>query len=666
MTPTSHRRTGAARPLASRELPPGRRRLFIAITICLPFLALLILEGALRLADYGPNLDLFTTESIAGRTYHIMNPDVKARYFAHVEFSPNTSPDYFAVPKTPGTFRIFCLGGSTTVGYPYGYAGSFSTFLRGRLKATFPGRPVEVINLGMTATNSVTVNDIARELVAYEPDLIIVYDGHNEFYGALGIASREAAAGSPWIIRLYLRAVHLRSFQLLRETFAGVRRVVGGSPAPDKGTMMERLARGQYVPQGSDVYRNGIASFSDNLAELRSICGEAGSVSLLLGTQVSNLRDQPPFATLGPDGSEIGSAYDGSTRTDLPGDEAALLAAVESDPTGAEAHYRLARLFDLSGEHARAEEEYRKARDCDALRFRASSDANDAIRAMHSPGSRVFVADLEAAFRRASPDSLIGRDLILEHLHPNARGYFLLAKEYARSMRDAGLLAPKDEWARCDTVSDSTLWHASPLTEVDIKAAVRRTELLTSGWPFVRSPRPVPPARTGPGIGEIVERLVQGGSTWEQAHVAAAEFHARSGEFAKAAAEYRAIIDQLPLNVSAYLALAQSFIGMDSVDRAAAVLARSLDVERTVYALRILGSMSLNRGDLPAAIRHLKDAVSTDPAAEDYPEAAYLLALAYARNKEEGLAVVQLQSLLQRFPSFDKASKLLRALQRLR
>ena len=44
----------------------------------------------------------------------------------------------------------------------------------------------------MTATNSFTTLDFARELVDCQPDLYIVYDGHNEFYGALGVASRES------------------------------------------------------------------------------------------------------------------------------------------------------------------------------------------------------------------------------------------------------------------------------------------------------------------------------------------------------------------------------------------------------------------------------------------------------------------------------------------
>ncbi len=70
-----------------------------------------------------------------------MNPEVKSRYFARIGFNPSTSPDMFQMPKPAGTFRIFCLGGSTTVGYPYSFNVAFSSFLRDHLRGVFPSAP---------------------------------------------------------------------------------------------------------------------------------------------------------------------------------------------------------------------------------------------------------------------------------------------------------------------------------------------------------------------------------------------------------------------------------------------------------------------------------------------------------------------------------------------
>ena len=123
-----------------------KRRLFAAVTLLLPFALVAVLEVALRVAGYGPDLSLFTPVTVGGRTYLVMNPGVGKRYFPGTDFSPATSLDAFPREKAPGTFRIFCLGGSTTVGYPYWFNGSFSSFLRDRLRAIFPDKGIEVIN----------------------------------------------------------------------------------------------------------------------------------------------------------------------------------------------------------------------------------------------------------------------------------------------------------------------------------------------------------------------------------------------------------------------------------------------------------------------------------------------------------------------------------------
>jgi len=61
-----------------------------------------------------------------------------------------------------------------------------------------------------------------------------------------------------------------------------------------RGTEMERLARGRYVACGSSLYNSAYSMFRENLEDLKEYCRSA-HVPVILGTQVSNLRDQPPF-----------------------------------------------------------------------------------------------------------------------------------------------------------------------------------------------------------------------------------------------------------------------------------------------------------------------------------------------------------------------------------
>jgi hypothetical protein len=246
--------------------------MFFAAMFALPILVILLAEFTLRLIGYGPDLSLFITEQIRGTTYSVMNPAVGARYFTGREFIPAPSTEYFLVPKPAGTYRIFCLGGSTVVGFPYWHNASFASFLRERLNRLFPDRQIEVINLGLTAVNSYTVLDIARELPGYGADLLIVYDGHNEFYGALGAASNDLPGSSRTLTFLYLRLVHSRLFLALRDGYVWIRSQFGSDPgALERGPTLELLARGQYIPYGSREYVKAQGIFRANLEDLRSL-----------------------------------------------------------------------------------------------------------------------------------------------------------------------------------------------------------------------------------------------------------------------------------------------------------------------------------------------------------------------------------------------------------
>ena len=87
----------------------------------------------------------------------------------------------FSAEKPADTYRIFCLGGSTTYGRPYDDAVSYCAWLRAMLPKADPSRNWEVINAGGISYASYRISRLMEELIQYEPDLFIVYTGHNEF-----------------------------------------------------------------------------------------------------------------------------------------------------------------------------------------------------------------------------------------------------------------------------------------------------------------------------------------------------------------------------------------------------------------------------------------------------------------------------------------------------
>ena len=655
-------------PSNSLPLSRRRRRIFAVITIAFPVVMFSILEMTLRIAGYGPNLALFKTDVINGRTYTIMNPSVRSRYFNLMGFSPSTSPDYFNVPKPPGTYRIFCMGGSTTVGYPYWYNGSFSTFLRDRLRKIFPEKPIEVINVGMTATNSFTVVDMARDLVDYEPDLMIVYDGHNEFYGALGISSNESPGKSRWVSHAYLKLLRFRTFLLVRDVYSRAASLFREQPAElSRGTMMEKLAYGNYIAYGTKTYWDALSMFEGNLKDLKDICA-SHKIPLILSTQVSNLRDQPPFisgiaAGKTPEermrfNSQINLGLTQHMNEMFDSALATFRAVLAMDSLRPETHYLIARSLDSLGEKRSAGEEYRKARDFDQLRFRTSSDFNASILRMNDSAG-VFVVDMERVFQEHSPDSLIGRTLITEHLHPNSSGYFLMGRAYAELMRIHGLLVPVEEWAKRDTIPDAVLWEERKLTSLDEMIARRRTDILTSGWPFKPQVPTVDAIAESDTLGQIVDRVTRGLSDWKKSHEEAAEYYERRTELDSLARELKVIISQIPLQVDAYLNLAHAYLNQGKLSEMATVLLASQNVHPTILAARALGDIALQTGKpLEAIAQYEKMSVFPQSTAEQV-ENGYLLALAYQRANMNDRASAQLLKILKLRPDYKPAVDLL-------
>ena len=126
---------------APATIPPGRRRLLLAITLAVPWLLLARVEIGLRVAGVGSGHPLFVPyEPEPGWLF--TNPDFARRYFGGGPFTPSPPLHFFRATKAPGTFRVVFQGESSAAGFPYGHGGAPSRMLAQRLQASFPDRPV--------------------------------------------------------------------------------------------------------------------------------------------------------------------------------------------------------------------------------------------------------------------------------------------------------------------------------------------------------------------------------------------------------------------------------------------------------------------------------------------------------------------------------------------
>lgn len=487
--------------------------------------------------------------------------------------APQVSPEtiYFHRHKQKGGYRIVVQGGSTAAGFPYGRFAGLAAMLDERLEATFPNREIEVISTAMAAVNSYTLLDFADEIVALEPDAVLIYAGHNEYLGVLGVASGLTQKRSRAATLLHLRLARFRTYQLLQHGIAGGRAMLAASDAsPEPRTLMTRAASGVAIAYESPTYREGARQWQDNLLEILDTYRDAG-IPVYLGTLVSNEKDLPPFDGGDPD-----------------------------DEDSANAWFARGRERQNAGDPDAARSAYRNARDRDALPFRAPGAFNDIIRraAQRDGVQRV---DVLRHFESASPDGILGGELLLEHVHPNAEGYFLLADAYYEALRRAEVIG---DWSNAPPRSVAE--EEMPITAVDRVLAAHALRELENDFPFRETRVEI----AFPAPANDVERLAKGlhreELSWLDGMDRLMQLERNAGRLHRAAAIARNAAQAFPWQASANHAAGRFYLELGRPARARKYLDRSLAIAPDdVRTLRALVRVNLQLGTEPLARAHL-------------------------------------------------------------
>ncbi len=637
---------------ASDPAPPAgsRRLLFTGLMLLIPVLFFGLLEGGLRLGGYGDDYPLFVP--IEGHPqYLVQSRTVARRYFARQADVPTSLHDVFDAEKGPDEFRVFVQGGSTAAGFPFYHGGAFSRMLEQRLQQTFPERKIEVVNTAMAAVNSYTLRDFAGEIVAQRPDAVLIYAGHNEYYGALGVGSTESLGGFRGLVNTYLKLRRFRTVQLLRDALGGAAGLLaGGEAEAARGTLMERMVGEQVIPYGSAAYEIGLRQFRSNLADLLATY-ERADVPVFVATLASNERDQRPFVTVFEGATDEAAwrarylaAVEALRAGDAASARATLDALVAEDSLAADGFYALGRAHEAAGDTASALRAYVAARDRDALRFRAPEAFNRVIREVAARHGATVV-DAQAALRRAAPGGIIGKEHMLEHLHPTVDGYFLLADAFYDALRDAALIG---DWT--NAVPTDVARRTLTLTPADSLVGLLRVRKLMGGWPF--RPRSAPPlaldtltVRTE--FDRIVLALYRAEVTWLEATERLATYYEQTGDTARAVRAREAMVASYPMLTPPRLGLAGLYLRAGRLPEAErAFEAAAARNPGSPTPLAMLGAIALERGETARAVELLERARSLEPrnAQTLYNlSGAYALTGRYAEAREAAEAVLALQ-----------------------
>ncbi len=574
------------------------------------FLILMIfalVELFLRLFSYGNDMHLFVTpNSEAKENYLKVNPYVGEKYFARFEATTGTN-DIFHKQKPQNGFRIFLLGSSTLYGYPYDTNLMASRILHKRLQDAYPSKHIEVVNTSITAINSITLKDFMNQVLNYEPDAVLIYAGHNEYYGAFGVGSNETMSKSPLITSAHLKFMNLRIYQLMRSAIGGVSKSQakesGDSEA--KGTLMKKIVKDENIAYQGDKYLVGLEQFKSNLSHMIKKAGHQ-KVPVFISDLVSNIKDLPPFGDMETEGLSARKTY-----------QQALVALENGDTLGAKS------LF------------YR-AKDLDPIRFRASEEINNYIYLLVEESNNTLIPAKEW-FSHESEGGLIGNNLLTEHVHPNIEGQFVLADAFYSSLVSSGIIEAEPD---PNTTRGKEYYRNNwGYTALDSLIGVYKIEHLKAYWPFSSLDAGISFRDTFQTHGLVdslaFSLLTNPDASIRSLHSQLAEYFEKNNELELALKEYEALICTDPYYSGYYNMAANCLLKLNDLYAAEKYLRVSVQYGENLFAYSLLGELETIKQNYQGARMLYKDALKLGDRNKPQDEKEKALFLAVERKISE-------------------------------
>ncbi len=257
----------------------GRRLAYVALTLVL---FAVLLEGTLALTGIGdPRKRLSLTRGFSPT----------ASYFAPVPEKPGTVTTQMfngesveiVIPPRSERVRVMMFGGSNTEGF-------LVDWVEAPLQQALPAPGVEVFNLGRHGYGSERVRILFTQALEYDPDVVLIYMGHNEFIEQGFAAELIERWRQPWLLRVTEKLSALHSMNVAVD--------VAESLARDQASLTPEQQRGRGE---ATVFRSltwertqiFFEVYEENLRAMVSLARDAGA-QVVLSTLVGNDFD-PPF-----------------------------------------------------------------------------------------------------------------------------------------------------------------------------------------------------------------------------------------------------------------------------------------------------------------------------------------------------------------------------------
>ncbi|MBN53146.1 MAG: hypothetical protein CL558_06170 [Alphaproteobacteria bacterium] len=200
--------------------------------------------------------------------------------------------------------RVAFMGGSSVQGWPFRMRGVvFAELVEEDLARRFPHLDIEVINAGVGTYSSFQLVDVADQLQAFNPDVVVVYAGHNDQgYYFFHRTFLDSVATSNPLEQLLNRFNFYQGARLVRDDWLG-------QSKPEHLGNADGVA---FIPQDENIRDIGTARYSEfvriqqdylpqifqaNLSEVVDRLQD-NDTQVVLAQPASNLRDFTPVFSM--------------------------------------------------------------------------------------------------------------------------------------------------------------------------------------------------------------------------------------------------------------------------------------------------------------------------------------------------------------------------------
>jgi tetratricopeptide (TPR) repeat protein len=409
-----------------------------------PLLFFLLLEGALFLTGRLEPLPVLKKVTYEGREYWTGEPQW-GPFILRRPDAPRPHHVWLPLEKSPDELRVVMLGESAVAGFP-SEEYSLGRLTRALWNERFPQRPMQMATVALVGVNSHALRQMAIESMQLQPDVLVLYAGHNEVIGPYGPVSYPALGfSSRRLAQLSMAVRNTRTGRALERAMGSVARIFSGYTQSAWSGLDEH--KNSQMAVDDPALDNMLAQTRENFRDIIDLALRHGC-KVLVCVPAVNLTDWPPMASEVGEGRSAQIAYDHAQ------------------------HLRDERKMNEAWEY------YRRACDLDLMRFRADSRVRqlqrDLVEAISSPD--VALVDADLWLHEWNPAFRDDREYFLEHVHLTFEGRVAVSALIADGIAELTGQSPSRGIGRDGFLDAAAWWEQFPTRVQQVKDRVLFTE----------------------------------------------------------------------------------------------------------------------------------------------------------------------------------------------